>query len=129
MKSVITLVMPPAIVVLALFAYDHTVFLQHNQIQYVWYAAGVIGFLSLAAVAFYHLMGNHAKKIMFYLTAFVIIGFTAFLNVSLLYQNYVSPFHGPVHWHADVTFDICGKEYRIASHDIATDKPLHTHRE
>lgn len=129
MKSLITLVMPPILAVIALFIVRNDLFLAHNQLQYMWYAVGVVAFLSLAAVAFYHLMGKTAKKFVFLATAMVIIGFTAFLNVSILYQNYVSPFHGPVHWHAEVSFDICGKDYKIASHDIATDKPLHTHGE
>ena len=128
-KETITLVLLPVIVVVVVFMTNSSLFLQHNQLQYALYGAGVICFLSLTAVAFYHLMGKTAKKYMFTIMSLVIIGFTAFLVSTSLYQNYVSPFHGPVHWHAEVSFSICGKDYKIASHDIGTDKPLHTHGE
>jgi hypothetical protein len=127
MRNALALVLPPLVIVGLLFFFQNSLFLEHNQVQYLWYAAGAIGFLSIASIAYYHMMGESAKKTMFFLIAVVIIGFTAFLNVSLLYKNYLSPFHGPVHWHAEVTFDICGREYTLASHDISTDEPLHTH--
>ena len=96
-------------------------------LQLAWYSGIVLCILAVIAVMFRNRMGKTSKKGFSSLFAIIIIGTTAMMDGPILYANIVSPFHGPVHWHAELSFDICGQHSMLSTEEMATDKPLHTH--
>ncbi len=70
--------------------------------------------VTIISIFFHKKLPNTFKKILFWLTSFLVIVTTLFLIGSTVYLNIVSPTKGPVHWHADFTIEICGKDIEIA---------------
>ena len=98
-----------------------------NKLQIIIYAGLILAALSIVAGILRPKMSGLAKKMSFVAFAVVIIGATGLLDSSIVYANYISPFHGPVHWHAHVGFLICGQNITLVHQELGGDKPMHTH--
>ena len=76
---------------------------------------------------------EQTKKIIFIAIVIITIFFSLFIFISTISTNIKSWTKGPVHWHADLSIEICGKPYRLPesrglSNKVGTNL-LHTHND
>lgn len=80
----------------------------------VYITSGLLIIVAIFSITKYKTLTSLQKNIAFWFVAIAVIITTIFVVGSTLYLNAVSPTHGPVHWHADFTIEICGKNIEIA---------------
>ncbi len=80
----------------------------------VYITSSLLIIVTIFSIAKYKTLTSLQKNIAFWLVAIAVIITTIFVVGSTLYLNAVSPTNGPVHWHADFTIEICGKNIEIA---------------
>ncbi|MBI4158823.1 hypothetical protein HY500_01035 [Candidatus Woesearchaeota archaeon] len=80
----------------------------------VYINSGLLIIVTIFSIIKYKTLTNLQKNIAFWLIITTVVITTIFIVGSTLYLNAVSPTRGPVHWHADFTIEVCGKNIEIA---------------
>lgn len=125
--SIILLILPIVTFAHEAETVNRSPFLEPVRNDFILYPSVFIIILAVIASVLRPKMGNFNKKAFFVMFAVAILSVTAYLDAVVLYTNYVSVTHGPIHWHAAIDFTICGKDMPLIREELAEDESMHTH--